>query len=367
MAKSELLTASMPSFPMMPTPMWPALIMATSLAPSPIARQHDPGTPNLIMLSICAFWSLRARQATTERQTLATSVNTGLHSVPKYSIAFSSKMRHTSRKGDVTDAMRSGLRSCFPSAPASTSAALRPSAPAMPLASSAALNLSTSFSMCAVSTSRARFSCGCFVSSSLVCRATSLSNAASSSLSAVSRSDCRPLRRLYRRIGVLSATMCAPLLAVDTATPWPSLKYPISLEIHPLSRSAAAARKESSFCCTASISAVDSSLSTGNESHVNSIISASNGRMLHARAMFIAVPTLSPVSIHTLIPAVRKSRKISGTPSCSLSSIAEAPCSTRSDSICRCRSVILLGLPSLRFCCSSGDAFAVAYSTAHAS
>eukprot|EP00965_Chrysotila_dentata_P258743 6213330-Pleurochrysis_carterae.AAC.1 len=94
MAKSELLTASMPSFPMMPTPMWPALIMATSLAPSPIARQHDPGTPNLIMLSICAFWSLRARHATTARHELDTAVSTSPQTVAQYSIPFSSITMH---------------------------------------------------------------------------------------------------------------------------------------------------------------------------------------------------------------------------------------------------------------------------------
>jgi hypothetical protein len=38
MAKSELFTACLPSFPEMPTPMWASWIMPTSFAPSPIAK-----------------------------------------------------------------------------------------------------------------------------------------------------------------------------------------------------------------------------------------------------------------------------------------------------------------------------------------
>eukprot|EP00966_Prymnesium_polylepis_P158250 3657725-Prymnesium_polylepis.2 len=52
--------------------------MSTSLAPSPMARQHDEGTACLIRLSICAFWSLRARHATTDREPLPTAASTSL-------------------------------------------------------------------------------------------------------------------------------------------------------------------------------------------------------------------------------------------------------------------------------------------------
>ena len=85
---------------------------------------------------------------------------------------------------------------------------------------------------------------------------------------------------------------------------------------------------------------------------------ASVGRMLHAVAMFFAVPTLSPVSIQILIPAVRRSDRISGTPSCSLSSIAVAPCSVRSHSTSSCKLSIALGSPALIFATSSGEFFA---------
>eukprot|EP00965_Chrysotila_dentata_P023320 772653-Pleurochrysis_carterae.AAC.1 len=64
--------------------------------------------------------------------------------------------------------------------------------------------------------------------------------------------------------------------------------------------------------------------------------------MLHAAAMFLAVPTLSPVSIHTLTDAARKSARISGTPSCSLSSMAVAPCSDSSHSSSACIASIAL-------------------------
>mmetsp|Transcript_26111 Transcript_26111/g.66303 ORF Transcript_26111/g.66303 Transcript_26111/m.66303 type:complete len:213 (+) Transcript_26111:1572-2210(+) len=49
------------------------------------------------------------------------------------------------------------------------------------------------------------------------------------------------------------------------------------------------------------------------------------GRREQAAAMFLAVPTLSPVSIHTLTPALDKSRSVSGTPACNSSSTAEPP------------------------------------------
>mmetsp|Transcript_14256 Transcript_14256/g.45556 ORF Transcript_14256/g.45556 Transcript_14256/m.45556 type:complete len:395 (-) Transcript_14256:2081-3265(-) len=53
---------------------------------------------------------------------------------------------------------------------------------------------------------------------------------------------------------------------------------------------------------------------------------------LHENPMLIAVSILSPVSTQTLIPALRRSRIVSGVPSCSLSSMAVAP------STCRLRS-----------------------------
>ena len=50
---------------------------------------------------------------------------------------------------------------------------------------------------------------------------------------------------------------------------------------------------------------------------------------LQVRAMEMAVSSLSPVSIHTWMPASRRASIVSGTPSCSLSSTAVAPSSSR--------------------------------------
>ena len=89
--------------------------------------------------------------------------------------------------------------------------------------------------------------------------------------------------------------------------------------------------------------------------------------MLHAVAMFFAVPTLSPVSIHTLIPASRRSASTSGTPSWSLSSIAVAPCSVSIASASACSSPILDGCPVLCFRTSDGSWHAISYSACQSS
>ena len=88
MAKSDELTACIPSFPIMPTPMCPALIMATSFAPSPIARQQASGTELRMRLSICAFWSFLALAATTDREAEPTEAITSGQRVPRYSMAY---------------------------------------------------------------------------------------------------------------------------------------------------------------------------------------------------------------------------------------------------------------------------------------
>ena len=89
--------------------------------------------------------------------------------------------------------------------------------------------------------------------------------------------------------------------------------------------------------------------------------------MLHAVAMFFAVPTLSPVSIHTLIPASRRSASTSGTPSCSLSSIAVAPWKVSSLSSSDWSAVIAPGCPSRCFARSSADSIAARYRLCHSS
>ena len=50
--------------------------------------------------------------------------------------------------------------------------------------------------------------------------------------------------------------------------------------------------------------------------------------------MLMAVSDLSPVSMAILMSACRKRSMVSGTPSCSLSSIAVAPVSSREHFIC---------------------------------
>mmetsp|Transcript_2769 Transcript_2769/g.6437 ORF Transcript_2769/g.6437 Transcript_2769/m.6437 type:complete len:215 (+) Transcript_2769:1851-2495(+) len=118
-------------------------------------------------------------------------------------------------------------------------------------------------------------------------------------------------------------------------------------------------------CCASTSEAVFTSANTGNVSTVISSTSALGGMMLHAVAMFLAVPTLSPVSIHILMPALRKSARTSGTPSCSLSSIAVAPCSTSSRSSSSVNSLIRLGSPSFSLRTSSADSLAAVHRTFH--
>ena len=72
-------------------------------------------------------------------------------------------------------------------------------------------------------------------------------------------------------------------------------------------------------------SSVRTAASTGYSSDVISSTLADPGRISHARAMLTAVPTLSPVSIQILMPAVRRSARSSGTPCWSLSSMAVEP------------------------------------------
>eukprot|EP00967_Tisochrysis_lutea_P015823 scaffold17829_cov30-Tisochrysis_lutea.AAC.3 len=67
-----------------------------------------------------------------------------------------------------------------------------------------------------------------------------------------------------------------------------------------------------------------------------------------------------------LMPARRKSRSTSGTPSCNLSSMAVAPCSVRFASSWACKSSMALGSPTLRFKASEGDSMTTMYSDAHA-
>mmetsp|Transcript_7063 Transcript_7063/g.13837 ORF Transcript_7063/g.13837 Transcript_7063/m.13837 type:complete len:356 (+) Transcript_7063:1800-2867(+) len=301
MAKSELLTASMPSFPMMPTPMWPALIMATSLAPSPIARQHDPGTPNLIMLSICAFWSLRARHATTARHELDTAVSTSPQTVAQYSIPFSSITMHGTS---------------LPSGATWLTLAVR--------RETSLFIWSESFFWKAMSACRTSSSPGNSPSSAAVC---------------LCSSSCGSRGSLER----------TPSLA-------PSRASRVGI-----------GRDASSVCCTSSNLVVLTSASTGNVSVVISSTSASCGKMLHAQAMFLAVPTLSPVSIQILVPASRKSARISGTPSCSLSSMAVAPCSVSPLSSCSCSSVMRHGSPDLYAATSDGLLNASRYLARHSS
>mmetsp|Transcript_8499 Transcript_8499/g.24373 ORF Transcript_8499/g.24373 Transcript_8499/m.24373 type:complete len:268 (-) Transcript_8499:2858-3661(-) len=65
-------------------------------------------------------------------------------------------------------------------------------------------------------------------------------------------------------------------------------------------------------------------------------------------AMLIAVSCLSPVIIHTLIPASRRVAMASGTPFCSLSSMAVIPTSSRSCSTSSCSLAICSSRPSRR-------------------
>mmetsp|Transcript_6500 Transcript_6500/g.11221 ORF Transcript_6500/g.11221 Transcript_6500/m.11221 type:complete len:277 (+) Transcript_6500:835-1665(+) len=78
MAKSLLITACRPSCPLMPTPTCAAWIMATSLAPSPMAKVRLPLRRTSVVMS--AFCLGATRQQMTERHSMAMERNSALRS-----------------------------------------------------------------------------------------------------------------------------------------------------------------------------------------------------------------------------------------------------------------------------------------------
>mmetsp|Transcript_69932 Transcript_69932/g.221563 ORF Transcript_69932/g.221563 Transcript_69932/m.221563 type:complete len:340 (-) Transcript_69932:1692-2711(-) len=76
----------------------------------------------------------------------------------------------------------------------------------------------------------------------------------------------------------------------------------------------------------------------------------SSASRLQLSAMEHAVSSLSPVSIHTLMPAPKRSAMASGTPSCSLSSTAVAPRRTRSRSRASAASASISSRPVRETC-----------------
>ena len=67
----------------------------------------------------------------------------------------------------------------------------------------------------------------------------------------------------------------------------------------------------------------------------------------HEKPMLTAVSTLSPVSIQTLMPAARMKAIVSGTSSCSLSSIAVHPMSSSPLSISSWQRAMSSARPSI--------------------
>ena len=87
----------------------------------------------------------------------------------------------------------------------------------------------------------------------------------------------------------------------------------------------------------------------------------------HAKAMLIAVSSLSPVSTHSAIPPRAMSATHFGTPSWSLSSSAVEPSSVSSPSSSAPSRSISFGSSRSFFSCSFTSAIAAAYLAAHAS
>mmetsp|Transcript_13669 Transcript_13669/g.47220 ORF Transcript_13669/g.47220 Transcript_13669/m.47220 type:complete len:372 (-) Transcript_13669:1755-2870(-) len=71
MAKSDAITACMPSWPLIPTPTCAAWIMPTSLAPSPMPSVVRPDC--FTSAVTCAFWMGETRQQTTDSQAVHSS------------------------------------------------------------------------------------------------------------------------------------------------------------------------------------------------------------------------------------------------------------------------------------------------------
>mmetsp|Transcript_6534 Transcript_6534/g.12569 ORF Transcript_6534/g.12569 Transcript_6534/m.12569 type:complete len:233 (+) Transcript_6534:1692-2390(+) len=94
-------------------------------------------------------------------------------------------------------------------------------------------------------------------------------------------------------------------------------------------------------------------------------IYSSGWRRRQATAMLMAVSTLSPVRTQILMPALARSAMQAGTPSCSLSSMAEAPRSLRSFSRSSARRSILLLFPMSLFSISVKFALAALKSLCH--
>mmetsp|Transcript_71799 Transcript_71799/g.226843 ORF Transcript_71799/g.226843 Transcript_71799/m.226843 type:complete len:223 (-) Transcript_71799:112-780(-) len=84
------------------------------------------------------------------------------------------------------------------------------------------------------------------------------------------------------------------------------------------------------------LSPLPSAAKTSGVSEVTLCATMSLRRSEHAKPMFMAVSLLSPVSTHSLMPARARTAMQSGTPSCSLSSMAVEPRRVRSFSISSC-------------------------------
>mmetsp|Transcript_58542 Transcript_58542/g.126685 ORF Transcript_58542/g.126685 Transcript_58542/m.126685 type:complete len:245 (+) Transcript_58542:1128-1862(+) len=104
--------------------------------------------------------------------------------------------------------------------------------------------------------------------------------------------------------------------------------------------------KSSAFCATfwkastslassksPSLASNSSEVKMGRSPFKDLVASVSGKRRPVATPMLMAVSTLSPVSIQTLIPAAHIFSMVSPTPSCNLSSIPVMPCNKRSTSI----------------------------------
>mmetsp|Transcript_22977 Transcript_22977/g.54413 ORF Transcript_22977/g.54413 Transcript_22977/m.54413 type:complete len:312 (+) Transcript_22977:429-1364(+) len=309
----------------MPTPTCAALIIATSLAPSPMASTRAPSPPARTMRTSCAFCSWRQRQATTALARRATKPKSSGATAQSQSIAFSSTTRCSGRGACLANARRCAppkpRRS--PCRPGRTPVLARPCTCSLPDSAAGRKESASRFSRAPPPSSRsaaAAMATSRESSSSALCRCRSCAKRAG----AEGGSNAFDLRACCSACANSAAAAVAAAMSAAGTSSRPGTVSVVSSST-PLSPPA-----PSPNCGTASAS---SGRTASVSKSAVEVCAVEAGSRWQAAAMFLAVPTLSPVSIHTLTPALERSRSVSGTPTCNSSSTAEPPCSNSPFSI----------------------------------
>mmetsp|Transcript_24344 Transcript_24344/g.91943 ORF Transcript_24344/g.91943 Transcript_24344/m.91943 type:complete len:476 (-) Transcript_24344:383-1810(-) len=304
MAKSAELTACRPSLPLMPTPTWAALIMPTSLAPSPMASVMG-GVVRLCLTSatMSAFCLGLTRQAMTAWQRCAAS-SSSCSSSKSGSICrrVTGSLPRRSTKSRAGPVMTSPLGSRV--RPAASGDTTIPPSPQFQLAPSRHMSHA---------------------------RRTSPRHPLGRSEGCAQQVGGVGVLFPQVRTGLPPGTLTLFKL-LPAARRWRSS----SSSSRSVAEGGLAVRSAPADCSkrsSAAFAARSCSSTPSREVAVTRIGSPmASVSSLQVRPMLIAVSTLSPVSTHVLMPARARSEMVCGTPSCSLSSMAVAPTSSRSRS-----------------------------------